>query len=97
MNSPIKEYYLIVPLRATRDYSIIFLTDFFFEYEYLGVIKTEFENMLACLSGVHMGFLNLEQNRGKKYRDRLPFTLLYVLEFNFMYAIKPKIPPPPTH
>ena len=42
-----------------------------FVIEYLGEIKTEFENTLPCLSGAQMGS-NHEQNRGRKSRDTLP-------------------------
>ena len=44
-----------------------------FVIEYLGGIETEFENILACLSGAHMG-LNYEKNGGRKSRDTLPLT-----------------------
>ena len=43
-----------------------------FVIEYLGEIKTEFVNTLACLSGAQMG-LNLEKNGRRKSRDTLPF------------------------
>ena len=40
---------------------------------YLGEIKTEFENTLACLSGAQMGS-NHEKNGGRKSRDTLPLS-----------------------
>ena len=42
-----------------------------FVIEYLGKIKTEFENTLACLSGAQMGS-NHEKTGGRKSRDTLP-------------------------
>ena len=46
---------------------------FFFKFEYLGEIETQFENILACLSGAYMG-ANHEKNGGRKSRDTLPLN-----------------------
>ena len=47
--------------------------EFFFKFEYLGEIETQFENILACLSGAYMG-ANHEKNGGRKSRDTLPLN-----------------------
>ena len=45
------------------------------ESEYLGKIETEFENILACLSGAQMGWYHEKTGR-RKSRDTLPLNYL---------------------
>ncbi len=55
---------------------------FTFEYEYLREFETEFENILGCESGAHMGSMNqgpiwgqfMKKTRGKKSRATVPLT-----------------------
>jgi hypothetical protein len=47
---------------------------FTFEYEYLREFETEFENILECESGAHMGSIH-EKNRGKKSRATVPLKM----------------------
>ena len=44
-----------------------------FEIEYLGEIETEFENILAFLSGAQMGGI-MTKTGGQKSRDTLPLN-----------------------
>ena len=46
----------------------------FLKFEYLGEIETEFEHILACISGAQMGS-NHENNGDRKSRDTFPFNI----------------------
>ncbi len=48
---------------------------FTFEYEYLREFETEFENILECESGAHLGSI-YEQNSGQKPRATVPLNVL---------------------
>ncbi len=47
---------------------------FTFEYEYLREFETEFENILVCESGAHMGSI-YEKNSGQKSRATVPLKV----------------------